>query len=773
MAPPLQHLRVVDCSRGTAGPRLTGLLADYGADVIWVEPPGGDPFRAELAVEYSVFNRGKRSVVLDLRDPDGRDRLIDLLATADVFVESWRPGVAERLGIGYGVLHARYPGLVYCSISGFGQDGPHRDVRGYEALVHAIVGTMGEQVGHREGPIFEGLPFASIGAAYLAGIGTLAALHRRGEDRIGRRIETSLLDGALAYLSMVWGDYDIGGTPHIAGGRRLVCRAFLCADGQYIGVHTGAVGAFGRLMKETALDDRIPPSEDGLDMGVDLTPDQQKLIEFDLVDIFASRPRAEWLQRLLAADICVVPNLHPGQVFDEPQTIHNRMVVRVDDPVLGPVDQVAPAARLSVTLHVIPRPAPTAGQHSSEVLAPLPPGTPPTAVPSPDERPLLAGLKVLDMGAYHAGPYASRLLADLGADVVKLETLGGDPLRGLDRPYFSASAGKRSISVNLKDGEGHRIGAGLAAWADVIHHNLRPGVAERLGLGYQQVRAFNEGVVYLEAPGWGTSGPEAGRQSFAPKMSGYVGVNFEVAGEFNPPLFPVGNEDPGEGLLGAFGMLLALVHRQRTGQGQHVETPQLHAAMAHLAHIVRRADGAVLGAGRLDPLQFGTGPLCRLYQTADGWICLATPDDDDHIARLGKALGVDMVGDPRFATAAARSEHPYALADVLADAFAGQPTADVRRDLDDAGVPAAVPVPQNSERFLRDPENHRSRRAAEVAHPTKGKVREPDQLLRATYAAIAPHRAAPAIGGQTDEVLAMLGYGEDQIAALRNDGVVR
>ena len=135
MPGPLEGLRVVDCSWGAAGPRATGMLADDGADVIWVEPPAGDPWRRALPAAASVFNRGKRSRVLDLTRPDGRDAVCELVAAADVFVESWRPGIADRLGVGYAVLHERNPALVYCSISGFGVDGPRRDVPGHEALV--------------------------------------------------------------------------------------------------------------------------------------------------------------------------------------------------------------------------------------------------------------------------------------------------------------------------------------------------------------------------------------------------------------------------------------------------------------------------------------------------------------------------------------------------------------------------------------------------------------------------------------------------------------
>ena len=164
---------------------------------------------------------------------------------------------------------------------------------------------MAEQAGHREGPIFEGLPQAALGAAYLAFIGTLAALYRRSFDGIGRHVETSLLDGALAYHSMLWSESDAsvaalaaqGVAQSSTAGTRLVTRSFVCSDGLYIGIHTGAVGAFGRLMKVLELDDRIPASASGLDMGVPLTAEQMALLETELHRRIAAEPRAHWVRR--------------------------------------------------------------------------------------------------------------------------------------------------------------------------------------------------------------------------------------------------------------------------------------------------------------------------------------------------------------------------------------------------------------------------------------------------------------------------------------------
>jgi crotonobetainyl-CoA:carnitine CoA-transferase CaiB-like acyl-CoA transferase len=777
--PLLDRLLVVDCSLGSAGPRATGFLADYGADVIWIEPPGGDPYRQDAPAAAAVLNRGKKSVVLDLGLLSDRDRLLDLVDAADVFVESWGPRRAAELGFGDDALRNRNPRLVRCSVTGFGDDGPHSDLPGYEALVHTVVGTTADQVGHRDGPIYQGLPFAGIGAAYLALIGIFGALVRREADGFGRRVSTSLLDGALAYHSMLWGENDsmvqVPGAPLTLGSVvpiRLITRSFQCADGEYLGIHTGAHGAFGRLMQVVGLADRIPPSADGMDIGLPLEPEQLVLIRDELPKIFASRTRNEWVDELLVADVCAVEHLHPMEVFDTPQAQHNGMVVRLDDPALGEVDQVAPPVRIGGAAPVVRGPAPRPGEHTDEVLATtysvqlVPEG-------QPDTRPLFADLKILDLGAFYAGPYSSRLLADLGANVIKLEPTRGDQLRGLDNPFFSAQAGKRSLAADAKDPELRPAVEALLKWADVVHHNLRPGAAERLGLDYDTVRSLNPAIVYLYAPGWGSSGPFALRQSFAPMLSGYAGVTYEVAGRYNEPMPPVGNEDPGNGLLGAVGVLMALLERTRTRKGELIENPQLNATMSHVQHIVRQADGSVVGAEQLDPMQYGIAAVDRLYQTSDGWICVVARRDEE-IAGLGKVLGADLLADERFATVIARAANDEALGELLEPLIGARTTAELVADLRALDVPVAVPVAErNNHAFMNDPENRRTGRVAEAVHASRGKVRELAVLVRVSDAEVPPHRAAPELGQHTDQVLAEVGYTTDKIAALRARGAVR
>jgi crotonobetainyl-CoA:carnitine CoA-transferase CaiB-like acyl-CoA transferase len=554
---------------------------------------------------------------------------------------------------------------------------------------------------------------------------------------------------------------------------RLITRSFQCADDEFIGIHTGAVGAFGRLMKVVGLDDRIPPSETGMDIGVPLTAEEQELLFNELPRIFRTQPRDYWVKALLEADVCGIEHLRPSEVFDTEQARHNGMVVTVDDPVLGRVEQVGPAAMIPANAPSVGRGAPHPGQHTVDAIdRPSPMATTNAPTTGPDGRPLFEGLRVLDLGAYYAGPYSSRLLADLGADVIKLEPTQGDQLRGLERPFYSAQAGKRSLAVNVKDPDVRPAVEALVRWADVVHHNMRPGAAERLGLDYDQVKALNPQAVYLYAPGWGSTGPHRLRQSFAPMMSGYAGVTFEVAGAFNEPMPPTGNEDPGNGLLGAVAVLMGLLVRQRTGAGSYIENPQLNATMAHMAHVVRTADGTVIGAGLLDTLQFGNSAVERLYETADGWVCLACFGDQE-FAALADALEAPALRDLRFATAEARRAVDDELAALLSDALVRRGTAEAVGALRAAGVPVAVPAGRNMHAIMNDPDHRRTGRVAEVRHPAKGNVRELAVLLRVSDTDVPAHRLAPGLGQHSDEILTWLGFDPETISRLRARGSVK
>jgi crotonobetainyl-CoA:carnitine CoA-transferase CaiB-like acyl-CoA transferase len=427
------------------------------------------------------------------------------------------------------------------------------------------------------------------------------------------------------------------------------------------------------------------------------------------------------------------------------------MVVRVDDLEFGPVDQVAPALRFNGAYPQVRR-APAVGEHSpgywrqpSSDASFWRPGGQPAGDPS---QPPLAGVKILDLGAFYAGPYSSRLLADLGAEVVKVEPERGDQMRGIRAAFQSANAGKRSLALDLKSTEGERLGRRLAATADVIHHNLRPGVAERLGLGYEQVAVDRPDLVYLQSPGWGSSGPWRDRQSFAPNMSGYVGAAFESSGVHNPPLFPVGNEDSGNGLLGAVGILMALLARQRTGLGHLLENPQLHAAMVHVSYVMRQAGGEVIGAERLDAMQYGISPFERLYRTQDGWLCVSAGTEDERAALL------DLVGHPGGADIERARRDPVArdeLEAVVEPLLSDRSTADWLT-LFAGRVPCAEPSNGGPSTFLEDPDALSSGQAGTYLQDGVRRVRGVHRLIDIAGSASVPFRPAPALGEANGDI---------------------
>lgn len=794
MSGPLEGITVVDCSRGTAGPRTTGLLSDYGAKVIWVEPKGGDPWRERLAVQYSVFNRGKTSVELDLTQDHDREVLKNILEGADLFVQSWSDGVAEQLNMDYETIHEEFPALVYCSISGWGPGSFGESLPGYEALIHAVLGTMALQPTPSDGPCdrhrldtenpcyidHKVLPFASIGAAYLAIIGSLAAIYRRNKSGVGRYVETSLLDGALAYHQINWAEIGdpISETEGVGTDRRIISGHFECEDGEYICIMTGAIGSFNNLIKSLDLEDDIPISASGVGMGETLTQEQEEILNKELPKIFRTAPSDEWIRRLtLETDVAVVPANKPLDVFDEPQIEYNDAVVEVNDPVNDHIQQVGHQVTFSESSPKDPDPAPVPGENSNLEIDRSPSDGIPSTAPAdnkPSKKPLLHDINVLDFGHYFAGPHASRILSDFGATVIKLEDPPiGDHLRFLERPFFVGHARKQSIGVDLRDEKGQEIGHELAKWADIIHHNLRPGAARNLQMHYQTISGINPEIVYQYQPGWGSSGPERNRQSFSPLPSAYAGASHEVAGKGNSPVGPVANDDPAQSLLSAATMLMGLIHRQKSGEGQYIETPQINASLAHVAHIVRGIDETILGSGNLDSTQKGTGPFTRIYETYDSWVCIAAITDDE-IKALDCAVKAPILqGEygPKDVNIKSISKE---ITSKLANEFINRKTSELVNELQEAGVPAVEPTLGNDVEsvFLNDPEHHETERVTECDHQSQKKIRAIDRLVRVSDTNREPLYRAPELSEHKDEILSMLGYSEQEIRELVMEDIV-
>jgi len=760
----LEGIRVVDLTTGVAGPLAAMVLSDYGADVVKVEPPGGDPMRSYGG--YVVWNRGKRSVVLDLDEAADRARFVELLATADVLVEGCTPGTMAAWGLDHPTLAEQLPGLVYCSVTGYPRTTAAAQRPGYDLLVQARTGQQYEQPGWRVGPIYLYAPLPSLATSYLVLEAVLAGLYAREVTGRGQWVETSLHQGVLAFTTQLWQDPEDPGPNFWGIPRDPQPGVFECADGLWVhSMH----GAGGRGKDRSALWRilGIPPQEPTLD------PEVMARNQEEVRAAMKRIPRQELLEAFWANEIPIAPVRPAAEALDDPQLTHNGMVVEVDDPVHGRTRQAGFPFRLhGAPPPAVQRPQTSVGQHTDEVLSALPSEPARARRVGPAQRRLehaLDGITVLDLGNFLAGPFGPMLLGDLGARVIKLESPEGDQMRHVTKPFNGCQRGKEDVVADLKTPEGLEIAHRLMARADVVHHNMRPGVAERLGVDYATAKRLNPKVIYCHTTMWGTDGPRATWPGFDQLGQASCGLEHELGGEGNPPVwYRFGMCDQACACQSAVAVLMALLWRERTGEGQFVDTSIVNGGLYLNSDVWAGPEGPFTRP-RLDRHQTGVSPLYRLYQTADGWLAIACVRTR-HWDALTQAVP-ELAGDPRFATPDGRRRHAAELADVLEAAFAGGTTAAWWARLDDAGVPAEVADPDAPERWFTQPDLVEAGLVAEYPHPTYGRFRQFGHLIHFSATPGRLRHAPPLLGQHSREILAELGYSQAEIEALRAKGV--
>jgi len=367
----LDGIRILDLSWGCAGPLGVLLLAEQGADTIKVEPPGGDPFRGYDG--YKVWTRSRRSVRVDLTSDAGREAFLKLVETADVVVESFRPGVMDRLGVGWDVLHARNPRLVACSVPAWPPGHRKANRPGYDALVQAAAGQQWEQPGWRAGPIFLAMPMPSMGAIFLVASGVLAALVKREETGRGQHVQTSLLQGVLLYTTQIWqhiekGDAALFGLmakSHPPGVHQGMI--YECADREYM-----HVSVMSGLTPKKQLNEILDVAAPTADETEGLLPLQIQLLMTDkLRGACKNRKRAELVAELRENNHAVEEIVEPEEQFAHPQLVANQMVATVEDRDLGPTTQMGVPVHLLGTPGGIQGGQPAAGEHDEEIWGEL------------------------------------------------------------------------------------------------------------------------------------------------------------------------------------------------------------------------------------------------------------------------------------------------------------------------------------------------------------------------------------------------------------------
>ncbi len=626
----LDGIRVLDLSSGIAGPVAGMLLADHGADVVKIEPPGGDPRRGTPG--YDTWLRGRRSAELDLHDAADRATFLALARTADVVIESFSPGVTERLGIDADTLLAANPRLVYCSITAYGARTSFRDRPGYDTLVSARVGTLYEQRGHlggamthmnredpylpelevpegmepgspRDGPIFTYTPWLSFATAFNASLGINAALLARETTGRGQHVETSLLQAAFTVTASKWirvEDSDSAGFRTWVYDRRATKGMFQCADGRWVQhwvpnptfALSSADGDTLQLRRDV---DRVHDDPDRV--GSDLENIVVLAHYFPLMaDAFRKFPSDDWVRVAADAGVPLQPVRTPEEALVDPALVAEGAVTDVPHPEYGSLRQAGILYGLSETPGTVQGPVPRVGEHTAAIraeaaadAAPAPAAA--TSAAATLSAPL-AGVTVLDLGFAVAGPFGTQLLADLGANVIKVNAWR-DPYWHANHIAYGANRGKRSIGIDLKTPEGLAVLHRLVERADVVHSNMRRDALHRLKVDEASLREVNPDIVYVHTRGF-DRGPRSDSPGNDQTGCSLAGVTFEDGGcrDGGRPFWSLTSlGDTGNGFLSAIGVLQALYHRKRTGVAQSVDTSILNAGLLSASMTSLRPDG--------------------------------------------------------------------------------------------------------------------------------------------------------------------------------------
>ncbi len=705
---------MIDTSTGPAGGLATMVLADFGADVIKVEPPGGDRFRHLPG--SPLWLRGKRSVVLDLHAADDLATLRRLVRGADVLVVAGPPGRAERSGVDAGAAEALQPRIVHCVITGWGETGPLAHLPGYVSTVAARAGrmmTFAQQI-QRPGPVYAALPVAMHVAAHGAVQGIVSALFNR--DRAGgmQRVTTSLLQGLLPFdlvellliqLTERWG---VAPSPNPSTGPGMPTLNYhpvLTKDGVWIQCGNLLEHLFLSFLDAIDLYGELLADERFHDSPATWTPEAVEHARDRILETMQTRTADEWMAVFHAnGNVAAEPFLTPAAALRHPDLVANGAIVEVDDPLHGRVSMIGPIATLSVTpadIHA----APTVGQHTAEIVeesrslrAPIVSARSALsktnaffASGSADHGPKgqpLHGVTVVEFASVIAAPLGTSMLADLGARVIRVEPIEGDSFRHL-LPYglmtVKTTAGKESICVDLKREEGRSIARRLIAKADVLVHNYRLGVPERLGIGYEQLRAEHPRLIWVAVNGYGPNGPSAHRPATHPVAGAAMGgAGYQAGAALTAPCPTLGdvresarqllranesNPDPNTSVIIASAVTLALLARQRGGGGQAVFVDML-TANAHANADAFLSYEGMIERPVVDAEHLGTGACHRLYQANSGWVFLAVTTDGEW-RRFCAAIERPELGmDELFASVGTRETNGLALADILGTVFA-------------------------------------------------------------------------------------------------------
>jgi len=805
----LSGLRVLEIAHG-AYAWCGKLLAEMGAEVIKIEPPGGEPSRLvppywgdrpgpASSLEFLYFNTSKRSITLDLSTDGGQARLRELAAASDVLIETLAPGVMAACGLSWEALQAVNPALVYTSITGFGQHGPHAQYRATDVVVAAMGGAM-IATGHPQDPpvVLAGAQ-SGVVAATLAACSTLVALRHRWRCGRGQHVDISAQEAMLSASSICGvGKWLQDGIIPVRYGNALFSAVpsgtYPCEDGSiYLIInrprHWQVLARW--VCEVTGNREILDPMFEG--------PSSARQPYRELLDLFlrefTGRFTVESLYRQgQARHLAVTPlNTARGVVADAHLAARS-FFCDVDHGGGRRLRYPGPPFRLSATPWRLRHGAPGPGADDAlmdSLRAPR--GSSAEAARDGPAVPAggpLAGLRVVEFTAGMAGPWIGRIMAWCGADVIKVESRDfpdvtrlfvppRQPELGIQpqlSPWFTDwNAGKRFVALDLTQPRGVALAGRLVAASDVVIDNNGNGVLEKLGLGFAELRRLAPRAILLSSTGYGRFGPDAGYISWGPNietLSGLATVSGFAHRDCTMTQFAY--PDPLSALHGLFAILCALEHRRSTARGQVINLSQTEVTAAAIGAVLME----VLANDR-EPARRGNASLVYSPQGVypclgdDRWCALSVCDQAQWLALCGLLGRPGLAADVRFAEPAARLVHQAALDEIVAAWTAGRDAHEAMHCLQAAGIPAGV-VQNTEDQYRRDPHLAARGYFETIAHPLRGSVVAPGIPLGLTGSPGGTSDTGRPVGGDNRAVCCgLLGLSADEYRELVDAGVIQ
>ena len=740
-------VRILDFSQGVAGPMAAMLLADFEADVVKIEPPGGDRLKDHPG--YLTYNRNKQVMTLDLDQAADLDRARALIALADVVLFDHAPGVLERLGLDAATLTAAHPSLIHAWTPPYGTQGPWSQLPPHHSLLTALSGVAFRQGAYGDQPIHLILPLVWYGQAVTAAAAIGAALLERSRSGLGQAVTVSGLHG----VAEVTGPVRVLASPPLPRGAPLGAmpsyRLYRCGDGQWLFLGTLFANFYAKAIQALGL----------IDYWQDLVMDPL-LARDTLAAVLARQPRDHWLETLKAAGVPCAPVGPREAWFGGAAVAQGGLRVSFEHPDLGTVSMPDSPVKLSAN------PGSVRGL-AREIEAPAwaaRAAREPLIDPQNGAAPL-AGVRVLDLGTVIAGAHAGGILANLGAEVIKVEPMDGDPFRSDAGGFLAYNRGKRGLGLDLKQPGGVELFFDLVRQSDVVLDNYRHGVRRRLGIDYTALKAVNPRIISCSINAYGDQGDRVALPGFDPLLQAEGGMMAAQGGGDEPVLHTIPVNDVATAAVVAFGVIAALNARQASGEGQEVLTSLMAQSLTfQLGEVTTYAGRPPNDVGARDCI--GLRALHRFYLCGDGgWLAVVCERPDEARA-FGAALNLDL-GEPDAALAAPRDGE---LAAIIAEALAGFARDEALGALLSAGV-AAAPA-------LRGPEAIESQWLWENGlfdiwrHPRVGDLVSVRAYADFSRTPAGFHHPAPDLGQHSAELLSELGVSADRIEALFAAGAV-